>query len=104
MIPQEELSARKEGTDRIEGGAFDGVMDKQTPFMYKVCILLIAGAENLCIMIQCVTNISFIFQGGEGVNAGVGETEWVVAKDRYKYDQTFDSLNPIDGKVTGAGK
>jgi len=75
MIPQEELVARKEGTDRIEGGAFDGVMDKATPFMYK---------------------------GGEGVNAGVGEVEWVVAKDRYKYDQTFDSLNPIDGKVTGA--
>ena len=43
-------------------------------------------------------------QGGEGVNAGVGEVEWVVAKDRYKYDQTFDSLNPIDGKITGAGK
>jgi len=75
MIPQEELTARKEGTDRIEGGAFDGVMDKATPFMYK---------------------------GGEGVNAGVGEVEWVVAKDRYKYDQTFDSLNPIDGKITGA--
>jgi len=75
MIPQEELVARKEGTDRIEGGAFDGVMDKATPFMYK---------------------------GGEGVNAGVGEVEWVVAKDRYKYDQTFDSLNPIDGKVAGA--
>ena len=45
-----------------------------------------------------------ILQGGEGVNAGVGEVEWVVAKDRYKYDQTFDSLNPIDGKITGAGK
>lgn len=38
MIPQEEMTARKEGTDRIEGGAFDGVMDKATPFMYKVCI------------------------------------------------------------------
>ena len=37
MIPQEEVIARQEGTDRIEGGAFDGVMDKQTPFMYKVC-------------------------------------------------------------------
>ena len=36
MIPQEEVIARQEGTDRIEGGAFDGVMDKQTPFMYKV--------------------------------------------------------------------
>lgn len=75
MIPQEEVRAREEGTDRIEGGAFDGVMDKQTPFMYK---------------------------GGEGVNAGVGEVEWVVAKDRYKYDEAFDQLNPIDGKVTGA--
>ena len=50
-------------------------MDKQTPFMYK---------------------------GGEGVNAGAGEVQWVVAKDRYKYDESFDNLNPIDGKVSGA--
>jgi len=75
MIPQEEVNAREAGTDRIEGGAFDGVMDKQTPFMYK---------------------------GGEGVNAGAGEVQWVVAKDRYKYDESFDNLNPIDGKVSGA--
>jgi len=75
MIPQEEVNAREAGTDRIEGGAFDGVMDKQTPFMYK---------------------------GGEGVNAGAGEVQWVVAKDRYKYDETFDNLSPIDGKVSGA--
>lgn len=39
MIPQEEVRAREEGTDRIEGGAFDGVMDKHTPFMYKVLLL-----------------------------------------------------------------
>merc|ERR1712142_1125161 len=75
MIPQEDKAARSEGTDRIEGGAFDGVMDKATPFMYK---------------------------GGEGINAGIGEVEWVIAKDRYKYDSTFDTLNPIDGKVSGA--
>ena len=24
----------------------------------------------------------FMFKGGEGVNAGVGEVEWVVAKER----------------------
>ena len=48
-----------------------------------------------------ITNILFCLQGGEGVNAGVGEVEWVVAKDRYKYDETFDKLNPIDGKITG---
>merc|ERR1711953_889026 len=75
LIPNEELKARQEGTDRIEGGAFEGVLSKDTPFMYK---------------------------GGEGVNAGVGENEWVVAKDRYKYDEMFDGLSPIDGKITGA--
>jgi len=75
LIPNEEMKARQEGTDRIEGGAFDGVLDKATPFMFK---------------------------GGECINAGVGEIEWVVAKDRYKHDEVFDKLNPIDGKITGA--
>jgi len=75
LIPLEENKARQEGTDRIEGGAFDGVLDKATPFMFK---------------------------GGEGINAGVGEQEWVVDKERYKYDEKFDALNPVDGKVTGA--
>ena len=28
----------------------------------------------------------FMFKGGEGVNAGVGEVEWVVAKERSAYD------------------
>jgi len=74
MVPLEETISKNEGTDRIEGGAFAGVMDSATPFMYK---------------------------GGEGINAGVGEVEWVIAKDRYKYDEIFDTLNPIDGKVSG---
>ena len=74
-MPLEEEHRRETGTDKIEGGAFAGVMEDKTPFMYK---------------------------GGEGINAGVGETEWVVSKDRYKYDALFDTLNPIDGKVTGA--
>ena len=33
---------------------------------------------------------------------GIGEREWVVSKDQYKYDDIFDGLNPIDGKITGA--
>ena len=41
MIPQEEVVARNEGKDRIEGGAFDGVMDKETPFMYQVTLMKI---------------------------------------------------------------
>ncbi len=39
---------------------------------------------------------------GEGIDKGRGEEEWVVAKDRYKYDEMFQSLNPINGKITGA--
>jgi len=75
MVPLEEQMSKSEGADKIEGGAFDGVMDAATPFMYK---------------------------GGEGINAGVGELEWVISKDRYKYDEIFDTLNPIDGKITGS--
>ena len=36
------------------------------------------------------------------MNAGVGEVEWVVQKERYKYDEMFDKLGPIDGKIGGA--
>ena len=34
-IPVEEQTKRNEGMDRIEGGAFEGVMDKQTPFQAR---------------------------------------------------------------------
>ena len=53
MIPQEEATQRSQDVDKVRGGAFDEVMSRATPFMFK---------------------------GGEGVNAGVGEMEWVVAK------------------------
>ncbi|XP_040576099.1 EH domain-containing protein 3 [Lepeophtheirus salmonis] len=75
VIPLEEKNARAEGRDRIIGGAFDGVLDKATPFMYK---------------------------GGEGINAGVGENDWIIEKDRYKYDEIFEKLDPVDGKITGS--
>jgi len=75
LIPLEEQQSRTDESDLIKGGAFEGVMDAKTPFMYK---------------------------GGEGINAGAGEVEWVVGRERYKYDAIFDTLNPIDGKVTGA--
>ena len=35
LVPLEEKTARTEGKDRIEGGAFNGVLDKQTPFMFQ---------------------------------------------------------------------
>jgi len=38
----------------------------------------------------------------EGINAGIGEHEWIVQRDRDAADQSFGSLNPVDGKVTGA--
>ena len=92
MIPLDEEYRRQKDEDKIKGGAFDGVMETATPFMFK---------------------------GGEGINAGVGEVEWVVNKDRsvssrqahllellvdfrYKYDNIFDGLGAIDGKVSGA--
>ncbi|CAL1296535.1 unnamed protein product [Larinioides sclopetarius] len=39
---------------------------------------------------------------GEGADAGSLQVEWVVEKDRFKFDAIFNRLNPVDGKITGA--
>lgn len=57
------------------GGAFVSVQDKASPFGYK---------------------------RGEGIDAGKGETGWVVARERQKYDSIFTSLEKSDGKLSGA--
>ncbi|CAH1402016.1 unnamed protein product [Nezara viridula] len=57
-----------------QGGAFDGVEDGSTPFGYK---------------------------RGEGIDAGHGEPEWIVNKLRYKYDTIFETLGPVNGKISG---
>lgn len=60
----------------ISGGAFEGVEDKVSPFGYG---------------------------RGEGADAGHGDPDWICSKEKPQYDQMFQALNPIDGKVTGAG-
>nr|CAH7721704.1 unnamed protein product [Callosobruchus chinensis] len=65
----------------VSGGAFENVAlipfieDKVTPFGYK---------------------------SGEGVNAGFGESEWIVNKERNEFDELFESLHPINGKLSGS--
>ena len=60
MIPKEDESQGDVGTNVVKGGAFEGY--KESPF----------GVGRL-----------------EGVDKGRGDEEWVVAKDRYKYDEIF---------------
>ncbi|XKL65026.1 hypothetical protein PGB90_005112 [Kerria lacca] len=72
LIPLEENVVISEPI--VKGGAFQGVQDTVSPFGYK---------------------------RGEGVDAGKGEPEWIVGRERHKYDIIFDTLNPIDGKITG---
>ncbi len=57
----------------VKGGAFDGA--EESPFGYGK---------------------------GEGADAGRGEEGWVVGKERYKHDEVFQQLNPINGKISGA--
>ncbi|XP_023235175.1 EH domain-containing protein 3-like [Centruroides sculpturatus] len=57
----------------VKGGAFDGL--EENPFGYG---------------------------RGEGADAGSLETEWIVGKERYKWDEIFQTLGPVDGKVSGA--
>ncbi|KHJ46049.1 putative ribosomal protein S23 [Trichuris suis] len=71
-LPQEEHVIKPERSF-VKGGAFSEI--RETPFS---------------------------FGQGEGVNAGADEPQWVVGKERYKWDETFQQLGPIDGKITGA--
>ena len=60
-------------TSNVEGGAFEGY-----------------------------TESPFGFGRGEGADAGKGEHEWIVNQEKYKYDEVFEKLNPVNGKITGA--
>lgn len=77
QIPMEETITNNVEENTVEGGAFNNVQDTISPFGYK---------------------------RGEGIDAGVGELDWIVNRDKPKYDEVFNTLNPVDGKVTGMGK
>ncbi|XP_037501298.1 EH domain-containing protein 3 [Rhipicephalus sanguineus] len=72
MIPHEQTEQRDD-EQRVKGGAFDGL--EQSPFGYG---------------------------RGEGVDAGSLEPDWIVARERFKYDELFSALGPVDGKISGA--
>ena len=59
----------------VKGGVFSGVQDTTTPFGFKRF---------------------------EGVEAGRGETDWIVAKEKPKYDEIFERLQGSDGRVAGS--
>ncbi|MCP9264472.1 EH domain-containing protein 1 [Dirofilaria immitis] len=79
QIPKEENAPITNGLPQphqteVRGGAFDQAIESETPFG---------------------------FGKGEGFDKGANESGWVVARERYKADEIFDSLDPIDGKITG---
>ncbi|CAG0883341.1 unnamed protein product [Cyprideis torosa] len=74
MLPKEKEGGMSNGI-QVEGGVFDGIKDKKTPFG---------------------------FRKGEGVDAGAGEKGWIVQKDRNIYEKLFYSLGPTEGKLNGA--
>ncbi|XP_062863021.1 EH domain-containing protein 4 [Trichomycterus rosablanca] len=38
---------------------------------------------------------------GEGISAGADTDDWIVSRDKHRYDEIFYTLMPINGKVTG---
>jgi hypothetical protein len=44
----------------------------------------------------------FELGGVEGINAGVGEADWIVTRSRHEYDVVFNQLSPQNGKISGA--
>jgi EH domain-containing protein 1 len=44
----------------------------------------------------------FEINGVDGINAGLGEHDWIVERSRHEYDQVFATLSPQNGKISGA--
>jgi hypothetical protein len=44
----------------------------------------------------------FELGGVEGINAGLGEMDWIVTRSRHEYDEVFNQLAPQNGKISGA--
>ncbi len=80
MIPQEEHAYLQLNSQTNENG---GPMQGNTIF----------GDQN---------NTPFEIGGVEGMNAGLGEQEWIVERSRHEYDQVFAQLSPQNGKISGA--
>ena len=38
----------------------------------------------------------------QGIDLGSGEPEWIVTKERSKWDAIFESLKPTKGKISGS--
>ena len=72
MLPKEDYKNTIEHKGNVQGGAFS---DESGPF----------GIGQV-----------------EGINAGVGESDWIVDRDRADYDKSFSNLNPTGGKISGA--
>lgn len=75
QISKEEAAVSQEDrNETVRGGAFDTETDVNTPFG---------------------------FGKGEGFDKGANESEWIVARERLAFDDQFDQLQPIDGKISG---
>ena len=73
MIPQEvDYTSNKSD---IQGGAFDVSRATNNPFASGACM---------------------------GAQLGSESTRWVVEPEKPKFDMIFDSLNPVEGKLSGA--
>lgn len=79
------------------GGAFEGIEDHVSPFGYK------RGEGIGEFMKDSKTfkrlNIHYFYFL---LDAGSGEIEWICNRERPKSDPLFETLNPIDGKISGA--
>ena len=56
---------------------------------------------NLPVAPSLIASFQSTMPGGVGVDEGSDEFGWVVAKDKPKYDEIFNTLEQDKGKVTG---
>lgn len=91
MIPQEEMTMVSEPL--IKGQNHNNVYPPPPVFLGHICGAF-DGVEDVV--------SPFGYRKGEGIDAGYGEVDWICNRDRERTDPIFETLKPIDGKISGA--
>ncbi|XP_038105237.1 EH domain-containing protein 3 isoform X1 [Culex quinquefasciatus] len=91
MIPQEEMTMVSEPL--IKGQNHNNVDPPPPVFLGHICGAF-DGVEDVV--------SPFGYRKGEGIDAGYGEVDWICNRDRERTDPIFETLKPIDGKISGA--
>uniref|UniRef100_A0A8C6U0Q0 EH domain containing 4 n=1 Tax=Neogobius melanostomus TaxID=47308 RepID=A0A8C6U0Q0_9GOBI len=70
-------------------------------FVTVVTSLALACSISALLTLALPQEGPFGYGYGEGISAGADHENWIVSRDKHRYDELFFSLMPVNGKISG---